>query len=42
MSGDEVVLREMTWRDIPALAALEPTLFAADAWSEQTLSLIHI
>jgi ribosomal-protein-alanine N-acetyltransferase len=36
MSGDEMVLREMTWRDIPALAALEPTLFAADAWSEQT------
>src|SRR5450759_333151 len=26
----------MTWRDIPARAALEPTLFAADAWSEQT------
>ena len=29
-------LREMTWRDIPALAALEPVLFAEDAWSGQT------
>ena len=35
MTG-ELVLREMTWRDIPALAALEPVLFADDAWSEQT------
>jgi len=26
----------MTWRDIPALAALEPALFAGDPWSEQT------
>jgi len=26
----------MTWRDIPALAALEPELFPHDAWSEQT------
>jgi ribosomal-protein-alanine N-acetyltransferase len=31
-----LVLREMTWRDVPALAALEPALFADDAWSEQT------
>ena len=29
-------VREMTWRDIPALSALEPVLFADDAWSEQT------
>ena len=29
-------LREMTWRDIPALSALEPALFADDAWSERT------
>jgi len=26
----------MTWQDIPALAALEPALFADDRWSEQT------
>jgi [ribosomal protein S18]-alanine N-acetyltransferase len=32
----EVNLREMTWRDIPALAALELELFADDPWSEQT------
>jgi ribosomal-protein-alanine N-acetyltransferase len=32
----EATLREMTWRDIPSLAALEPELFADDAWSEQT------
>lgn len=32
----EIALREMTWRDIPALAALEPELFPDDAWSEQT------
>lgn len=31
-----MTLREMTWRDIPALAALEPLLFADDAWSERT------
>jgi len=31
-----LVLREMTWRDLPTLAALEPALFADDAWSEQT------
>ena len=31
-----MTLREMTWRDIPALTALEPELFADDAWSEQT------
>ena len=36
MTAGELVLREMTWRDIPALAALEPELFADDAWSEQT------
>ena len=36
MTADELVLREMTWRDIPALAALEPALFADDPWSEQT------
>ena len=28
------MLRPLTWRDIPVLAALEPELFAADAWSE--------
>ncbi len=32
----EITVREMTWRDIPALAALEPELFPDDAWSEQT------
>jgi ribosomal-protein-alanine N-acetyltransferase len=32
----ETTLREMTWRDIPSLTALEPLLFADDAWSEQT------
>jgi ribosomal-protein-alanine N-acetyltransferase len=32
----QTTLREMTWRDIPALTALEPVLFADDAWSEQT------
>jgi ribosomal-protein-alanine N-acetyltransferase len=31
-----MTLREMAWRDIPALAILEPDLFADDAWSEQT------
>jgi ribosomal-protein-alanine N-acetyltransferase len=31
-----ILLREMTWRDIPALAAIEPHLFADDAWSGQT------
>jgi ribosomal-protein-alanine N-acetyltransferase len=36
IDGPEAVLREMTWRDIPGLAALEPELFADDAWSEQT------
>ena len=29
-------LREMTWRDIPELVVLERTLFADDAWSEQS------
>jgi ribosomal-protein-alanine N-acetyltransferase len=32
----EMTLREMTWRDIPVLAAIERELFAHDAWSEQT------
>jgi ribosomal-protein-alanine N-acetyltransferase len=32
----ETTLRAMTWRDIPALTAIEPALFADDAWSEQT------
>jgi len=36
MTAGELVLREMTWQDVPALAALEPALFADDAWSEQT------
>jgi len=36
MTAREMALREMTWRDIPALAALEPELFPDDAWSEQT------
>lgn len=36
MTLREMSLREMTWRDIPALAALELELFADDAWSEQT------
>jgi ribosomal-protein-alanine N-acetyltransferase len=31
-----VTLRELDWQDIPTLAALEPELFADDAWSEQT------
>ena len=35
-SMPETTLREMTWRDIPSLTALEPLLFADDAWSEQT------
>lgn len=35
MTAGKLVLREMTWRDVPALAALEPVLFADDAWSEQ-------
>jgi ribosomal-protein-alanine N-acetyltransferase len=36
MTSRELALREMTWRDIPALAALEPELFPDDAWSEET------
>jgi len=36
MTVRETALREMTWRDIAALAALEPELFPDDAWSEQT------
>lgn len=30
------VLEELGWRDIPALAALERTLFPDDSWSEPT------
>ena len=29
-------LREVTWRDIPQLAALETELFADDAWTAET------
>jgi len=29
-------LREMSWRDIPVLAALDAVLFAEDAWDEPT------
>ena len=29
-------LREVTWRDIPQLAALETELFADDAWTVET------
>jgi ribosomal-protein-alanine N-acetyltransferase len=29
-------LREVTWRDIPRLAALETALFGADAWTAET------
>ncbi len=36
MTAGDLVLREMTWRDIPVLTALEPALFADDAWCEQT------
>jgi len=32
----ETTLRQMTWQDIPALTAIEPMLFADDAWSEQS------
>lgn len=32
----ETTLREMSWRDIPALSALELKLFADDSWSERT------
>jgi ribosomal-protein-alanine N-acetyltransferase len=32
----ETTLRQMTWQDIPALTAIEPVLFADDAWSEQS------
>ena len=35
-SMPETTLREMTWRDIAALTALEPELFAHDAWSDRT------
>ncbi|MHB1472012.1 MAG: ribosomal protein S18-alanine N-acetyltransferase [Dermatophilaceae bacterium] len=36
MKLGQLTLREMTWRDIPDLALLEPELFADDAWSEQS------
>ena len=36
MTARGAVLREMTWTDIPAVAALEPELFPDDAWSQQT------
>lgn len=36
MKAGETALREMTWRDIPTLATLEPELFPDDAWSQQT------
>lgn len=36
MTVRATALREMTWRDIAALAALEPELFPDDAWSEQS------
>jgi [ribosomal protein S18]-alanine N-acetyltransferase len=36
MSRLAMTWREMTWRDIPALTALEAELFADDAWSEAT------
>ena len=36
MNDHETKMREMHWRDLPALAALEPVLFADDPWSEQT------
>ncbi|MHB8297072.1 MAG: ribosomal protein S18-alanine N-acetyltransferase [Dermatophilaceae bacterium] len=36
MKLGQLTLREMTWRDIPDLALLEPALFADDAWSEQS------
>lgn len=32
--GPAVVLRPLSWRDIPELAALETALFGPDAWSE--------
>jgi len=32
----ETTLREMTWRDIAALTALEPALFADGAWSARS------
>jgi ribosomal-protein-alanine N-acetyltransferase len=32
----ETTLREMTWRDIPALSTVEPTLFPDDAWSQRS------
>jgi len=31
-----LVLRDMSWQDFPALAALERELFASDAWPQQT------
>jgi ribosomal-protein-alanine N-acetyltransferase len=32
----ETTLREVTWRDIPALSAIEPRLFPDDAWSPRS------
>ena len=36
MSAVALGLRELTWTDIPALAAAERELFADDAWTEPT------
>lgn len=36
MTIPDATMREMTWRDIPALTALELVLFADDAWSQGT------
>jgi len=36
VTAGELVLRDMNWQDVPALAALERELFASDAWSQQT------
>lgn len=36
MSAVAIGLRELTWTDIPALAAAERELFADDAWTEPT------
>ena len=36
MTAGELVLRDMNWQDVPALAALEREVFASDAWSQQT------
>ena len=36
MSAVAIGLRELTWTDIPTLAAAERELFADDAWTEPT------